>query len=208
MIYVLRVQNQRKGFLKIGTTETPARRMRDIQTNCPFDLSLVSLRPGTIKEEREIHRKLREYKTRGEWFEDTKEVREFLNISMVHQEMKKDFVTKTGWYKVAVFIEANKNYSYSAEMLCSCLEVDIEKLSVFYHNKRFDSPFRLETIGQEDAAKINLVGPIGSGLVVSHPELFNPVLGGYEKFWEGPTRVTPFNHRLYPEAKLGDRVWH
>lgn len=203
MIYVLRAQNKKDGFFKVGFSHDPSRRMPDIQTNCPFKLSLVALKPGTLKDEKAFHKKLAKFKTNGEWFEDAPEVREVLGISLVHQEMKKDFTSKTDWFKVAVFIENNKGYSFNAGMLCACLGVDIEMVDKFYHNKKFNSPFRLETVSEANAAKINLVGKYKDGRVLSHPDLFNPILGEYDQFWQGPIRITPFNQKFYPGKALG-----
>ncbi len=208
MIYVLRAQNQKKGFFKVGFSGKPERRISDIQTNCPFKLSLVAIRPGTLKEERAFHKHLKDYKTNGEWFKDTPETRDILKITYVHQELKKDWTNQTDWYKVATFILCNKEYSYSAEMLFDCLGVDPRMIDKFYHSKRFDSPFRLEAVSEEDAAKVNLVGKLReSHRVISHPDLFTPILGDYDKFWVGPTRITPFNQHFYPGKPLGSTTW-
>lgn len=207
MIYVLRVQNQRKGFFKVGFSTNPANRIPDIQTNCPFKLSLVSLRPGSLKDEKALHRQLEYFKTTGEWFKDTPEVRNVLKISSVHQEIKKDFVSQADWFKVAIFLENNKDFSYDANMLCNCLDVNIDLLKKFYHNKRFDSPFRIESVNESDATKVNLVGMIKSGEIISHTDLFTPILGAYDKFWQGPIRVTPFNQKNYPGKPLGSTTW-
>ncbi len=185
MIYVLRVQNRKNGFFKVGTSINPARRIPDIQTNCPFKISVVALRHGGQKEERALHKLLKDYRTNGEWFEDTKETREILKINTVYQDLKKSYASQADWFKVIVFLESNKEYSYDAEMLCNCLGLNIEMLRKFYHNKKFDSPFRIEGVSKDDAVKINLVGELGSdGLVISHPDLFTPILGAYDSFWQ------------------------
>lgn len=204
MIYVLRIQNQKKGFFKVGKSDDPSKRMPDIQTNSPFKLSLVSLKLGGLKEEKALHKLLKTNQTNGEWFSDTPETRSILEVTHVHQEMKKDFVSQTGWFKVLTFLECNKKYSFDAEMLCRCLGVDIQRIETFYHNKKMDAPFRLESVSEEDAYKVNLVGPYKKGQILAHPDLFNPILGAYDNFWQGHTRVTPFNHYMYPHKKLGE----
>src|SRR5687768_10537055 len=55
---------------KIGFTDTTiAKRMRGLQTSCPFDLELVSQRSGELMLEQRLHSKLAKYRKRGEWFE-------------------------------------------------------------------------------------------------------------------------------------------
>lgn len=203
MIYVLMAKNKKESVFKIGFSLNPARRIPDIQTNCPFKLALIALRPGTIKDERAYHKKLAQFNTNGEWFKDTPEVREVLGIKQVLPDIIKVWHKTHGWFKIVTFLESNKDYSFDAKMLCECLDINYWQLNTFYQNKNMNAPFRMEGVNEEDARKVSLVGSLKCGTVISHPDLFTPILGAFDQFWQGPTRVTPFNQAQYPHKKLG-----
>lgn len=64
------------GWVKIGKSENPARRMQGLQTCCPLELVLLAELPrGTGVEELALHYKLRDFRGFGEWFRDVPEVR-------------------------------------------------------------------------------------------------------------------------------------
>lgn len=68
MVYVLSTPDF--GYLKIGKSASFKQRLGNIQSGCPFDLSLwLSIKtptPTTI--ERHLHHLLRHIHVRGEWF--------------------------------------------------------------------------------------------------------------------------------------------
>lgn len=69
-IYIF--QNEMYPIIKIGMSDNPKTRLKTLQTNSGFPLTLVYesepiLNPATI--ERLIHVELKEFRTRGEWFE-------------------------------------------------------------------------------------------------------------------------------------------
>lgn len=57
-------------YVKIGKTGTPKQRFINIQSGCPFDLSLwMSIRTPMADEiEKVLHGKMKHCRTRGEWF--------------------------------------------------------------------------------------------------------------------------------------------
>lgn len=65
-------------FIKIGRADSIARRLRELQTGCPHDLSLVAWFSGGSKEERAYHRRFRAHRLRGEWFRREGELDAFL----------------------------------------------------------------------------------------------------------------------------------
>ncbi len=66
-IYFL--QMERSGFIKIGYTATDAaKRMAQLQTGQPDRIKLLGTMPGTMDDEKSIHRELSEYRVNGEWF--------------------------------------------------------------------------------------------------------------------------------------------
>lgn len=69
MIYFVR--SYCKKFIKVGTTEDLARRMRELQTSNPLPLKLLGVMPGSYKTESSLHEifsKLRMGKS--EWFKN------------------------------------------------------------------------------------------------------------------------------------------
>jgi len=82
MIYVVRTKNAYPSFIKIGFTKEDIKsRMKSIQTGCPFELELIKKIPGELQEERDLHQKLKEFKTVGEWFKDCEESMAILGIT-------------------------------------------------------------------------------------------------------------------------------
>lgn len=70
MIYVLRTRGA--PFIKIGFSESDiGSRIKTLQTGCPYEIELIHARPGDIKDEKEIHRKLSTHRASGEWFHMT-----------------------------------------------------------------------------------------------------------------------------------------
>lgn len=61
------------GDVKVGRSSDVQRRMAEIQTGCPHPLRLLLHGPGLGHIEQNLHRKLRQYRTRrrkGEWFRE------------------------------------------------------------------------------------------------------------------------------------------
>jgi len=59
------------GDVKVGRSDDVERRMRDLQTGCPHKLKIILHGPNLGHREREMHTRLRRYRTRvmkGEWF--------------------------------------------------------------------------------------------------------------------------------------------
>jgi len=56
------------GPIKIGFTTDLKDRFKDLQTACPFRLSIIYARKGTIKDEKLLHEKFSKYNLRNEWF--------------------------------------------------------------------------------------------------------------------------------------------
>jgi hypothetical protein len=65
-VYVIHAQGC--GLFKIGWAKDPAKRIRDLQTASPDALELVGSRPGTLRDEADLHRRFRPLRIRGEWF--------------------------------------------------------------------------------------------------------------------------------------------
>ncbi len=52
---------------KIGIAASPGR-IHDVRACSPIELVLIGTRPGTLRDEFQMHQKLKEYRHHGEWF--------------------------------------------------------------------------------------------------------------------------------------------
>ena len=73
MIYFIKCGD----FVKIGYSSNVTKRMNVLQTASPRKLYLLSSFYGTRKDEKQIHRKFKKERQRGEWFNLTNEIREY-----------------------------------------------------------------------------------------------------------------------------------
>lgn len=67
------IQMDRTGVIKIGRSSNPEKRLKQLQTSCPYELRIILVLQGEGHRERDFHRRLRRYNTRryqGEWFEE------------------------------------------------------------------------------------------------------------------------------------------
>lgn len=55
-------------FIKVGITRDLERRIHDLQTGCPYPISILTTLPGTHEDEAAIHRRLSSCRSSGEWF--------------------------------------------------------------------------------------------------------------------------------------------
>ena len=66
---VYAIGNIKHGFVKIGYSNNPEKRIKQIQTGCPFPVTIIRTWQGMgRKEEKLMHRAYSKYKTVGEWF--------------------------------------------------------------------------------------------------------------------------------------------
>lgn len=74
MSVVYFVQAGAGGPIKIGVASNMSQRLCALQTGSPDLLSLLATLPGTTKDEMRLHRLLRSFRHRGEWFRPAPEV--------------------------------------------------------------------------------------------------------------------------------------
>lgn len=72
MIYF--VQDSETSYIKIGFSEEPINRVRQLQTSSPGNLRLLFAMEGTMEDERELHGWFKNSKVRGEWFKPTSDI--------------------------------------------------------------------------------------------------------------------------------------
>lgn len=68
------------GRVKIGYAKDVKDRMKALSTGAAHDLTLLGSLEGSVHFEREIHRRLKHLRQRGEWFEDCSEVRSLMAL--------------------------------------------------------------------------------------------------------------------------------
>ena len=67
-----------KGYIKIGFSNNPKRRLREIQRYSPIELRIIAMIKGGREKEAELHRRFSKYRRYGEWFEPSQEILQFI----------------------------------------------------------------------------------------------------------------------------------
>ena len=65
-IYV--IGNLTEMLCKIGYSNNPNKRLKEVQTGCPYRLEILATFDGNIPTEKQLHEKYKEYNINGEWF--------------------------------------------------------------------------------------------------------------------------------------------
>lgn len=66
--YIYLIGSLKYGFVKIGYSKNPHKRLKEIQVGCPFEVNILSVAKGNMLKEKLIHKKYSKYKSFGEWF--------------------------------------------------------------------------------------------------------------------------------------------
>lgn len=84
-VYIIGNVNQ--GVCKIGYSKKPYKRLKMIQTGCPYPVYVLRYYSGIgRKEEHLLHRKYQRYKIHGEWFEIKGGIRKALKQIIINQK--------------------------------------------------------------------------------------------------------------------------
>mgnify|MGYP003402269466 CR=1 FL=1 len=67
MIYFIVTEDYQ--YMKIGFSKDPARRLRGLQTGCPYRLRILFTIPGSKELEAHLHTVYHNYRINGEWFQ-------------------------------------------------------------------------------------------------------------------------------------------
>lgn len=78
MSQVYFVRAVKTGFIKIGYSTAPAKRVSDMQVGNGESLSLILTVPGSRAEERAFHMRFNDSRERGEWFREDGQLLKFL----------------------------------------------------------------------------------------------------------------------------------
>lgn len=101
--YVYFVLCRDKDAVKIGFTNNLQARLRHMQTGNPSELELLAAIPGSMVQEKALHRKLAIYRLKGEWFRHEGAVLEWTEVAMSFSSQ---------WAKRAMDIWAERAITY------------------------------------------------------------------------------------------------
>jgi hypothetical protein len=76
-------------YIKIGYSDNPEKRLVQMQTGSPIDMSLALKIEGTRATEQEMHSRFSRLRVRGEWFHFDEELRDFVNGHFPPDELAK-----------------------------------------------------------------------------------------------------------------------
>ena len=76
--YIYFIQQGDDGPIKIGYSTDVTERIRRMRTCSPYEIYIRLVISGNLDFEKNIHKKFKKYKMRGEWFQNTKEIREYI----------------------------------------------------------------------------------------------------------------------------------
>lgn len=72
--FIYLIETECKAFYKIGFSNDPNIRLKNIQVSCPLKVSIVNFFKGSIPVEKKLHKKLSNFSVRGEWYKHNTEV--------------------------------------------------------------------------------------------------------------------------------------
>lgn len=129
MIYV--VQRPDNQAVKIGYTSGKVkRRVSSLQTSCDVKLEVLMSERGTRTLETNIHKKLKQYRKSGEWFEWNPEVAEVVHNLAACQGCadKSNFCEENNIFKLfGKFIDWPKNFYVCEECLMDYINTVVSK---------------------------------------------------------------------------------
>lgn len=76
--FVYFIEAPETGRLKIGHSGSPKYRMESIQSMSPVKLRMIGVIPGSIADEKALHARFSAYRTHGEWFEYSRQIRDYI----------------------------------------------------------------------------------------------------------------------------------
>ena len=88
-IYV--IGNKEHNICKIGFTNNVFKRIRSIQTGCPFPLEIFCVIHGSMETEKKLHEKYKDLRLNGEWFKYQNPLKN--SIEKVESVIKDLFIT-------------------------------------------------------------------------------------------------------------------
>jgi len=96
-MYVYFIRSGKKGAIKIGKSNNPEKRVKELQTGNPYKLYLIAFihcetEEGAIKLERKIHRLFKKRRMIGEWFHPHINLKDVTEIKFKKREEQLDHI--------------------------------------------------------------------------------------------------------------------
>lgn len=101
MIYFIETQ----GRVKIGYSSDPQRRFNNLTVGCPTRCVLSAVIEGSMSDEKNVHELFKANRIRGEWFELTPEISEFMASRAI--EPRVDEHSSGNDHPLAQYLKAN-----------------------------------------------------------------------------------------------------
>ncbi len=76
--WVYFVRAKLSGYIKIGFTRVPNKRIGTIMTDCPEPVELIGKIAGSLADERALHARFADHRLNGEWFRPAPELIEYV----------------------------------------------------------------------------------------------------------------------------------
>lgn len=95
-----------EGFVKIGRTLDIKERLSDLRTGNPFPITVLGVIEGTKKLESQLHKKYRNQKVHGEWFNLTEDQLRELQDSFVID--RGNYLVQDGKPEIGDFVKVSK----------------------------------------------------------------------------------------------------
>jgi hypothetical protein len=102
MIYFIETQ----GRVKIGYSNDPQRRFSDLTVGCPTRCVLLAIIEGSMSDEKDLHERFKANRIRGEWFELTPEISDFMASRAI--EPRVDAASSGNNHPLAQYLRANE----------------------------------------------------------------------------------------------------
>ena len=69
--------------IKIGYSDNPDKRLKQLLTGSPLTLELRATMPGSLTTERELHQRFAHLRIENEWFQYTDEIRQYISANCI-----------------------------------------------------------------------------------------------------------------------------
>lgn len=106
------------GLAKIGFARMPYQRLSNLRIGSPVPLLFAAFIPGTIENEKQLHRRFGQARSHGEWFEITPELQQLIDLYRVEHQSKRRVKHRPYSLPISAFdAERNERWlkAYSAE---------------------------------------------------------------------------------------------
>lgn len=112
-VYFIQMDDNHTNPIKIGFSQEPKKRLKILDYNSPYGLKMIGYIDGDRKLEKEIHKKFKKYNIRGEWFQPSEAILDYLEKTIFMENTPSlsltDAIKKYKLYETAKKIERKEN---------------------------------------------------------------------------------------------------